>query len=73
MAALKLRMLRVNAGLSQAALARKAGVSPPTIVSLERGNLPHPSTAFAVARVFGLKSSDLWPELVEGRGEQQPA
>ena len=53
--------LRVNQGLSPAALGYRAGVSAQTIRMAEAGFVPSPSTQFAIARVFGMQPLDLWP------------
>lgn len=69
--ALKLRMHRLNAGLSPEELASRiaeqsgAGVSGQTIRRLERGTKPNPSTAKQVADYFGTTVTDLWPQLLE--------
>lgn len=52
----QLRAARLNAGLSQEALAQKAGISRPTLRTLEQG---HPTgelgKALAVLRALGLE------------------
>lgn len=65
LSALKLRMMRIDRGLSVDALGERAGVSGQTIRRLEEGQLPNASTAFKIATVFDLKPSEMWPELVE--------
>jgi transcriptional regulator with XRE-family HTH domain len=67
MAALKLRMLRINRGLSRNALGRQTGVSTPTITRLEAGQLPTEATAYKLATFFDLKPTELWPQLAEDR------
>src|SRR5262245_60730639 len=53
--AAKLRDLRIAAGLSQAALAAKAGVHQRAISNLEQAlNLPTLETAFALADALGI-------------------
>lgn len=58
---LKLRELRVNAGLTPNDLAYKAGTSGKTIRMVEAGFIPGPRTQFQIAKVFNLKPLDLWP------------
>lgn len=67
MTALKLRMMRIDRGLSREALAQKAGISSPTVKRLEEGELPSPAIAFKVAGFFDLRPTELWPELIEDR------
>lgn len=53
-----IRARRAALGLTQAALARKAGVSPRTIWSLEHGTgQPYPTTWGAIATVLGLDAA----------------
>ncbi len=61
--ALKLRMLRIDRGLSRDALAREADVSHPTIKRLEEGELPSERIALKIANYFGTTPLDMWPEL----------
>jgi DNA-binding XRE family transcriptional regulator len=63
LAALKLRVLRVNAGLTKDALGQTVGVTGQTIARLESGELPSPPTAKAIADHFGTTVTDIWPEL----------
>lgn len=51
-----LRQLRVDASLTQASLAERAGISARTISDLERGKatVPHPDTALRLARALEL-------------------
>lgn len=58
---LRLRQLRINAGMSPNDLAYRAGVSGKTIRMLEAGWIPSPRVQFQVARVFELLPLDLWP------------
>jgi DNA-binding XRE family transcriptional regulator len=64
---LKLRMLRIDRGMSPEALGELAGVTGATIRRLEDGGLPTAGVAFKVAQVFDMKPSELWPELVDQR------
>lgn len=61
MAALKLRDLRYNRGLSPEQLGELIEVSGRTIRRLEEGHKPTPETALKVASFFGLAPTDLWP------------
>jgi transcriptional regulator with XRE-family HTH domain len=56
-----LRTARLNAGLSQRALAEKVGVNLATIQGLEDGRAAHPQNAKKVADEFGVKVTDLIP------------
>jgi transcriptional regulator with XRE-family HTH domain len=67
MAALNLRKLRINKGLSRHALAQAAGVHHATIKRLEGGELPTARTAEAIASYFEIEATDLWPSLLEDR------
>jgi predicted ATPase/DNA-binding XRE family transcriptional regulator len=53
-----LRRYRLAAGLSQEALAERAGLSPRTVSDLERGvkTRPHPATTRALADALGLET-----------------
>ena len=56
-----LREYRVDAGLSQEALARQLGVSRQTIVNIEQGlNEPKVLLALAIAAVLGVAIHDLF-------------
>jgi transcriptional regulator with XRE-family HTH domain len=51
-----LRQLRVDSGLSQAELAKKAGISIPYLGAVERGDKwPSPTTLAALAHSLGLE------------------
>ena len=53
---------RLNAGLSIAEVALKAGVSKRHIVSAENGGpRPHPRNAKKVADYYGCQVTDIWP------------
>jgi len=64
----RLQELRINRGLSPNELGYKAGhISGKTIRDAEAGRVtPLPRTQFAIAAVFGLKPTDIWP--VDGQG-----
>lgn len=51
----RLRPLRLEQALSQAALAQEAGVSEYTILRMEQGKPAHPSTIRKVARALGVE------------------
>jgi transcriptional regulator with XRE-family HTH domain len=57
----RLRVLRLNAGLSQEDLARAAGVSAGTIKRLEarKGKQPYPSTRRRIAAALGVLIADV--------------
>ena len=61
-----LRDLRMDAGLSQAELARRAGVHPLTVTAIEVGRRPrpHPSTRKKIADALGVRVRDI-AEFVE--------
>jgi putative transcriptional regulator len=59
---------RFVAGLSQADLAERAGISRDTICRLERGEHPRIVTARALARVLGSTVAELFPD-----DEERPA
>lgn len=58
---LKLRELRINAGMTPNDLAYRAGVSGKTIRMAEAGFIPGPHVQFQIAAVFRLLPLDLWP------------
>jgi DNA-binding XRE family transcriptional regulator len=58
---LKLKELRVNAGMSPNDLAYRVGVSGKTIRMAEMGWIPSPRVQFQIANAFELKPLDLWP------------
>lgn len=53
--------LRINRGLSPNDLGRLAGVSGNEVRLVERGFIPGPRVQFAIARVFGMDPTALWP------------
>ena len=55
----KFRELRVNQGLTQRQLARKAGISNTTLAKIERGGGAMPPTLKKLADVLGVKPVDL--------------
>ena len=55
----KLRELRVNQGLTQRQLARKAGISNTTLATIESGGDAMPPTLKKLADVLGVKPLDL--------------
>jgi putative transcriptional regulator len=57
----RLRVLRAEAGWSQAALAERLGVSRQTVNALETGRYdPSLPLAFAISAVFGLPIEELF-------------
>ncbi len=67
------RRLRVGAGLTQAELAERAGVSDRTVSDLERGlrGAVYPATARQLAASLGVNSADLPAFLLEARGQDE--
>jgi transcriptional regulator with XRE-family HTH domain len=57
----RLRTLRLNAGLTQAELARAAGLSTPSIKRLEagKGKRPYPATRRKLAAALGVPIADV--------------
>lgn len=58
---MRLKELRINAGMSPNDLALRAGVSGKTVRMAEAGWIPNPRTQFQIAAVFDRKPLDLWP------------
>lgn len=58
---LKLKELRVQAGMSPNDLAFRVGVSGKTVRMVEAGFIPSPRVQFRIAGAFDLKPLDLWP------------
>lgn len=58
---LRLKELRINAGMSPNDLAYKAGLSGKTVRMVESGWIPSPRVQFQIAMVFELRPLDLWP------------
>jgi transcriptional regulator with XRE-family HTH domain len=57
----KLRRLRRGSAMTQEQLAAASGVSPSTIVAIERGDRPnpHPGTLGKLAKALGVSPADL--------------
>ena len=55
----KLETMRAERGLSREDLAREAGISLATMSKAERGHRVRGKTAWKVARVFGVHSSEM--------------
>jgi len=57
----KLRRLRRGGAMTQQQLAEVSGVSPSTIVAIERGDRPnpHPGTLGKLAKALGVSPADL--------------
>jgi transcriptional regulator with XRE-family HTH domain len=58
----KLVELRINEGLSQRQLAKRAGVNNRSVWKIERGGRVRPETLKKIADVFGVKPMDLMKE-----------
>lgn len=58
---LRLKELRINAGMSPNDLAFRTGVSGKTIRMVEAGWIPSPRVQFQIAKAFDLQPLDLWP------------
>lgn len=56
-----LQELRINQGMSPNDLARRAGINGNTVRLAERGFTPTERVQFAIADVFALRPTDLWP------------
>ena len=61
-----IKRLREAAGISQAALARSAGVSQPTITDLENGKQLTTKKLASIAKALRCKVSDLDPDYTDG-------
>ncbi len=55
----KLKQLRIDEGLSQRALAQRAGLSQTSIWKIERGGGANPATLKKLADVLGVRPTDL--------------
>ena len=55
----KLKELRIDEGLSQRALAQRAGLSQTSIWKIERGGGANPATLKKLADVLGVRPMDL--------------
>jgi transcriptional regulator with XRE-family HTH domain len=55
----KLKELRIDEGLSQRALAQRAGLSQTSIWKIERGGGANPATLKKLADVLGVRPTDL--------------
>jgi predicted ATPase/transcriptional regulator with XRE-family HTH domain len=71
----RLRVLRVGSGLSQAALAERAGVDLATVKAIERDRRrrPHPHTLARLAEALGLAPAERDALLALARGEAVPS
>ena len=68
----RLRELRAQRGLTQAQLARRAGLSRPFLSTLERGHRHRPDLIPALARALGVTTAS-WPSTHHPRNEPEPA
>lgn len=57
----QLMELRINQGLSPNDLAYRAGISGKTVRMAEAGFLPSPRVQHAIAQVFDLSPTAIWP------------
>lgn len=57
----QLQELRINHGMSPNDLALRAGINGNTVRLAERGFTPSPRVQFAIAGVFSLQPTELWP------------
>jgi transcriptional regulator with XRE-family HTH domain len=55
----KIRAMRQERGLSRGELAQAAGVSAETVARVERGDRVLARTGWRVARVFGMRPSEI--------------
>jgi lambda repressor-like predicted transcriptional regulator len=62
-----LMSLRINAGLSRADLALRAGIGRETLRLAESGFVPTPRVQFAIAHALGSTPLELWPIEVQPR------
>lgn len=53
--------MRINHGLSPNDLGREAGISGKTVRLAEAGFMPGPRIQHAIASIFGLKPTEIWP------------
>lgn len=65
----RLKTARINAGLSQAGLSRKAGLGRGTVSKLENGRGTRPETLGKIADALGCKLADL---LFQPAGQANP-
>ncbi len=59
----KLKELRIDEGLSQRALAQRAGLSQTSVWKIERGGGANPATLKKLADVLGVRATDLVKEV----------
>ncbi len=72
----RIRMLRREAGLTQAALAERAGLAEITISAIERGQKqPRLATVAAIAKALGVSLDELvgWNRPDDGRSRRRSA
>lgn len=55
----KLRELRIDQGLSQSELARRAGLTPSAVSNIEARGSARPDTLKKIADVLGVRASEL--------------
>lgn len=57
----RLKVLRMNSGMSPEQLGQRVGVSGMTIRRIEQGKLPTVRTMFLIAQEFDEEVTSLWP------------
>lgn len=62
-----LALCRISEGLTQAALAERAGVARETVSRVEGGHAPNLRTAWALARALGWPVDALFPQADDTR------
>lgn len=55
----KLKRLRIDHGLSQSELARRAGLTPSAVSNIEQRGSARPDTLKKIADVLGVRASEL--------------
>jgi DNA-binding XRE family transcriptional regulator len=63
----RIKMVRVQAGLSQRQVAKLAGVSPTTISFIDRGAVPELRVQLAIAKALDATPEQLWPSTPQER------
>ena len=61
----QITLLRMRAGMTQADLARRAGVSKSVVWGAENGRVPKIAAQTKIAEALELGRFDLWPLIVE--------
>jgi transcriptional regulator with XRE-family HTH domain len=58
---INLKAERFNRGLTIKDVVEKTGVSKTTLIRLEQGAIPQARTAKAIADLYGMAVTDIWP------------